>query len=256
MHSVFVVDQDARDLAVEFNRVAKREAHQIRYSGFLTPEELFEEMKRVVPTLILLHHTWPGYSMPQLLERVRTKAAHVRVVVFTGRELNVPELVECVRNGVCDYWQRSGGMDPGVKARQIATYCESEAFTLESLSRPSGAVASVLAKAEAQLSEAAARDTRIRRLELDLAALSSDSRREIFNAAVRGVEYVVCLAVLGTVFVVVSERTTPLAAGGLVALFAVFFLFLHGKISMAWFDWKKGKVSLEGANDTPPRLKG
>ena len=64
----------------------------------------FEAMERAIPALVLLHHTWPGYSIASLLARIRKKSTNVRVVVFTGRELNLPEVVECVRNGVCDYW--------------------------------------------------------------------------------------------------------------------------------------------------------
>ena len=256
MNIVYIVDRDAKELAAEFNAIARRDGHAVQYRAAQTPERLFEEMDNAQPRLILLHHTWTGYTIESLLDRIRKKTADVRVVIFTGRELNMPELIECIRNGACDYWQKSGAVDTMAWARQIVTYCDSEMFTLERLSRPSRTVISLLSMAESNLSEVSSLRSQVEVLEQKLAAEKGGVNRDVVLAVVRVCEIVVYLFVLALVFISVSHYTSQWAAGGLVILFAVFFLFLHGRIEMAWLDWRQGKAKIQGAQSPRPESSG
>jgi ActR/RegA family two-component response regulator len=249
-HAVYIVDADAKGLAADLNNIAKREGHAVRYIPALTPDLLFEEMKAVPARLILLHHTWSGLTIAQVLERIKNATTDVRVVVFTGREPNMPELIECVRFGVCDYWLKSGSIDPIAWSRQISNYCDSSSYTLDVLARTSGSVMGLLKEAESNSGRVKGLEIQIRGLEKKLQQKTSALARDTRKSIARGVEYIVCISVLALVFLILASQTSVKAAGIMVGIFLLFFLFLQGKIAEAIIDWGRKRVVVSSSNDS------
>ncbi len=259
MSTVAIVDADAKGLASSLNGIAKKEGHPIHYSAIDTPDRLFDRLAAEEHCLILLHHTWEGLSIGQLLERIRSITTKVRVIVFTGREPNLRELIECVRFGVCDYWLKRGTIDATAWSRKIGMFCASETYTLETLGRPSGSTLELLKEADINSGKIATLQTQKTALEAELTSSRSEENRETRKSVYRMIEYTVCILLLGLVYWFAATRTSQNSALILVGIFAVFFLFLQGRIALAIFDWKKGTAqvsaearSLRKAKETPP----
>jgi len=139
MTSAFVVDGQAADLSTDLNGIVKREKQNVRFTPIPTIEQLFRELEKATPDLILLHHHWDGLTISQILERITQFAETTRVIVFTGQSLDANDLIECARSGVADYWPKRGDLEPSVVSRQIAFYCSGPEWTLKKLLMPSGA---------------------------------------------------------------------------------------------------------------------
>ncbi|MBL8138374.1 MAG: hypothetical protein JNL48_17250 [Acidobacteria bacterium] len=193
MIKVLVVDADAQSLAVLLASAARSDGSTIQFRPFISPDPAIAAAKENAPDLVLLHHTWDGLTVRQVLERFANAAPDLRVIVFTGRELNLRELIECVRFGVCDYWQKTGDIDFVAWVRQISAYCDTDGSRMSTLSKSSGSARSLAAGAEAEIgrlekahAEQVALKSRVRELE-------SKHYQQSRAAIVRGAEWTLYL---------------------------------------------------------------
>jgi len=238
MTDVFVVDESAVELADALNAHAKRDSQQTEYSPFTSLELFFTQLADNAPALILLHHHWHGLNVTDLLGRIAGITKNVRVIVFTGQELDIDELLECVRGGACDYWPKRGSLDLLKASRQISMYCSSGVHMLETLSRPSASVVGLLKQTESAQRRVVSLESQLAAAKSQLANATGEENKEFRRRAVAAVEYILCTAALGSVYVMVIHYSGhPGWALGLVAICSLFFLFLHGRIGAALFRW-------------------
>jgi hypothetical protein len=249
MKAVYIVDADAKSLAANLNAVAKRECHALRYIPVETPEKLFAETQGAPADLVLLHHTWVGYEVGALVERIGAHAPEARVIVFTGRDLKPDELIECIRRGVCDYWLKSGQVDLTSWSRRVAMYCDSAAYGVGVLSRPSGSVLSLLKEVESHARNTEGLEAELIRVRALLETSSQNYRRDLTMELLRLTLVLLVLPFAAWVFMEASAAKSQGVAFGLVALLMLFVLLLYGKVSKWALEWKGGKASVEA----PPR---
>jgi DNA-binding NtrC family response regulator len=246
VNNVIVVDTDAEGLAQALNRVAKHEGHPVEYQAAATPDLLFARMDSAIPQLVLLHHTWSGLPVADLISRIQIKSADTRVLVFTGRELDLREVIECVRLGVCDYWKKAGSFDELVWSRRISSYCASEVYTLRALAQPSGSVLGLLKKAEADSGHLRQLTSQVESLQRSLDEARSEDGRQMRGALSRGVEFLAVFIFLTIAFVTLAQVVSHRVAALVVVSFQVSFLFFQGRIAEALVEWRGGRVKLGG----------
>jgi len=244
MKSVLIVDGDATSLSMDLNAITDRQKLDLKFTPFLTPEQMFIELGQRCPDLIVLHHNWPGLSISQLLERIATDRQQTRVVVFTGQAVKVAELIECVRYGVADYW-RKGDLDPEVMLRQISQYCASPAWTIEKLRMRSGSQRLLVEQAERSIQEVSALSKTKDDLQVRLSA-AEDSGRIAFR---KDIWRIVNITALTLAFIAIEKYTNleTWAALIFVSVVAVFLLFLDGKLSDALVQWRGGTIKVKGS---------
>lgn len=248
MITVLIVDEAAAGLAEDLNGIAEKESIPARFQAVLTPEKMFRRLEDQTPDLILLHHHWHGTTISQLLERVAEIAKDTRVIVFTGQQIDVSELIACVRFGVADYWTERGTLDPVVVFRQAAHYCSSSAWTLRNLGMSSGSVLKLLAQAETSVERIAVLERENDDLQARVGASRSQEARAIRRMATGTIEFVIYIGTL-TAAVLIIKKYTDWPVWGtlcLVAIFAVFFLLLKGRLAEALFKWGGNSASVKG----------
>lgn len=244
MNTVLIVDADATGLAADLNGIAASEGGSVEFRPLASPERLFDELANSAPKLILLHHHWEGVEIAQLLERIAAINDTVRVIVFTGQAVDIKELIECVRFGVCDYWLKRGSLNSLASVRKIMTYCSSETHSMHNLSRPSESVMGLLREAEVSSQKIASLERQRKTVEAQLSNAQSEEARAMRATIVRMIEFLVCMLVLAPAYVMVAARTSEKSALWLVAGLGVFFLFLQGKIAQAVINLRAGSARL------------
>lgn len=245
MTSVFVVDGQAGDLSTDLNGIVKREKQNVRFTPIPTIEQLFRELEKATPDLILLHHHWDGLTISQILERITQFAETTRVIVFTGQSLDANDLIECARSGVADYWPKRGDLEPSVVSRQIAFYCSGPEWTLKKLLMPSGAQRQLIREAAACQRQLALVTDENREMKDRIEALENADNIGFRRLGVRLLTFGVNCAVLTAVFIVLNIKVTALpvwANLAFTAILAVFFLFLEGKVTEVLVKWKDGSA--------------
>lgn len=248
MTVVLIVDDDALGLAIDLNGIASQSGHDVEFTPLLTPEELFDELQRRTPDLILLHHHWPGITISTLLERIASTYEETRVIVFTNRALDLGELIECVRFGVADYWADQRSMDPVVIFRQISHYCSNAAWTLGSLRRPSGSLSQLLRETEVTTKKLAEARAAKHEAEARYQEIQSREALEIKSSVFKVASYFFYIAVT-TIAVSILTAVTTFSNREvllLVGLLALFYLFLEGRVAAMLINWKKGFAQLKG----------
>lgn len=244
MKTILIVDDKSHEIAEALNAAANADGHEIHYRDVPSPEVLFAELARSQPDLVLLHHHWPGYSIASILRRLTDTNPRVRVVVFTGQNIDIAELIECVRYGVCDYWLKQGTLDFVVASRKLATYCAHPALTLELLGRPSGPVLDLLTAAEVNLTRLLEVEDQLSKTAQELESVKSEESRQLWKTLPRAVEFVVLAAVLVSVVLLLDTHISDGAILGTLALLVLLFLFLHDKISGAILRFGKRVAEL------------
>lgn len=244
MSVIFVVDSDAVEICSRLNAAWKRDGAEHACRPFLSPDAALAAMRGDVPALILLHHTWAGLTIRETLERVASVTADVRVVIFTGRALNMREVMECVRYGVCDYWQKSGDVDFSVWARQLSALCDSGANMMSRLSQATGSVLHLLDQAEAEAARLDRLSTENCALRATVRELRSKHNQEVRRAVIRAIEWAVSLGLLVTAFVTLLRFTGASVALIVVGMCAGFFLISQGKVTRAIVDFGNRVVEL------------
>jgi len=214
---------------------------------FPNPEQMFRQLDESIPDLILLHHHWPGTAIAECLERIAGTAKGTRIIVFTGQRVDVSELIACVRFGVADYWTERGSLDPTVIFRRIDYYCSSSAWTIETLRLASGSVLKLLTQAETSIEKTRELEKSRDDLQAKLSALRSQDARAIKKVAVGIAELVISVFLLTVAFILIIKltRMPSWIALAFVAIVAVFFLILKGRLAEALFKWGGGTGSAQ-----------
>ena len=248
MTNVFVVDAGASGLAIDLNGIAKRERQNVRFVPLATIEQLFRELEKETPDLILLHHHWEGLTISQILERITQFGDTARVIVFTGQSLDANDLIECARSGVADYWPKRGELEPSVVSRQIAFYCSGPEWTLKRLRLPSGSQRQLIREAAVCQSQLRKVTEENKEMRDKIAALEDQDSVGFRRLATRIVTFGFNCAVLTAVFIVLNVKANALSVWAdlaFIAILAVFFLFLEGKVTEVLVKWKGGSAQVK-----------
>jgi DNA-binding NarL/FixJ family response regulator len=89
------------------------------------------------PELILLDQHWMEMRPDELLERTARKYGGSKIVVFTGKPLDAPLILNCARFGVADYIQK-GSTTPEALAKRIHLIALDDALCVDKLRLLSG----------------------------------------------------------------------------------------------------------------------
>ncbi len=255
MTKVSIVDADAEGLATDLNAISKRDKLDVAFAAVTSSEKLFATLKTGTPDLVLIHHHWPGLTIAQLLQRLADDCKETRVIVFTGQDLNMQELIECVRFGAADYWTERGSLDPQIVFSQIAHYCSNTAWTIEKLRMPSGSLQKLLQSAEAGRSQIVSLETSEDKLRSELDRALGAERQELIRLAASIARVAAYAVIIPAAFVaIVRFAKAPTVVALLVmALVAVSCLFADGKLTKAALNWRKGSGSarVEASHPAP-----
>ncbi len=249
MRLSFVVDRDAVALSAELNAIMRQEELEGEFRPLCSIEQMFRELQKSKPDLILLHQNWAGLTITQILQEIANKHSEIRVIIFTGQEVRITELVGCVRFGVADYWTKEG-LDPRVVVRKISYYCESPSWTMERLRMSSGSVQQLVEQAERSIQKLESVVGEKEELRSRLDAMESvegtETRRSVTTLAkVGGYSFVL------TTCLIVDKNFTNFGTFESIAfviVIALFSLFVEGKISAALPRWKDGSAEVKGGS--------
>lgn len=248
MSSIYIVDQDANGLATDLNAYASTGGHRFRFEPFTSVEKMFDRIRGQKPDLILLHHHWDGLTIGQVLQRVGDSCPDTRVIVFTGQDLNIRELIESVRFGVADYWPERGELEPHWMFAKIAHYCASPAWTVRVLRMPSGSLERLLQESLAKVEQSSTLETALRTSKARITDLESQEHRAWVRAGTNVATLAGTAIVLAALFVFV-DRTTELssqASFAFVVMVGLLLVIREGRLAKAIFKWGKNLVSVEG----------
>jgi hypothetical protein len=240
MSLVFLVDEGAANMCVGLNSIAKRDGVDLRFEAITTLGRMKVAIEKTAPDLVLLHHNWEGITISKILDQLVAACDEVKVVVFTAQRVKIAELIECVRSGVVDYWERDA-MTPDFIFQQTLYYCSKSVCTVKTLKGASGSVV--------QLAERAERESALRRdLEEQCNTLTrrNESLESKERAATAGAlrmlltTLVVLSLLLGAFFIAYKfSGAGSLLSLAFVTLSGIVLLFLHGKISHAKLTFKR-----------------
>lgn len=239
MRLVFLVDDGATDLCESYNEVANRNGELLKFVPLRTTGQMFAEIPKSTPDLILLHHTWTGISISKILEQLVGACDTTRVIVFTGKRLNTGEIVECVRAGVADYWERDK-MTVEFVLQQTTYYCSNQNWQIRALRTSPGSIVHLMAQAEEEAAAKRALEVESQKLTRKIQELSDPIRsagRKHWRAVGKYAGLIGCLAFIYAA----TNNLTPVGPAyslGLVGICALMVLFLDGTLSFAQFSIK------------------
>ncbi len=246
MTLVFVVDADAKGMTAGLASLAKQQKLDFQFEAYLSAQAVFQAVKSRTPDLIVLHHNWSGIGVSQVLNQIETETGGAtRVVVFTGQTVKIHELIECVRCGVADYWTKNT-YDVKAALTQIAYYCASPTWTIQSLRMSSGSLRKLLERAEGSTGQISELEQTIREARTKLQALESKERAHLLSFLFGLAKMVVFGVVLVGAYLLVYKYTRFEAWWnlGLIAIIAVCFLLSEGRITSAWVRWAGGAAGV------------
>jgi two-component system response regulator PfeR len=107
---ILIIDDD-RDLQ-------KMLAEAFKQDGFTVLQEYggargLNTAERENPDVVLLDVMTPELRGSDVLRELRRRRVRTRVVVFTGSVRSVEQIVELVRQGACDYLEKTGDIEAG-----------------------------------------------------------------------------------------------------------------------------------------------
>ena len=185
-----------------------------------------------------MHHTWDGVSTREILKQISLRCPNTRVIVFTARELDLEELIQCVRAGVVDYWEINK-QTPDYMLGRISSVCADQDATLARLQLAGGPTVTLLDEVGRLTAEQRAGDLRIRELEDQVEELASVEHKE--NALehrriLRSVVYIIVFS--GSLMALtLLGKLESLFAVGFEGCLALFILFLDGRLTSALLKW-------------------
>ena len=100
MFSVALLDRLANDRCRDFQAAIEKRNLPIRFECYSEPQHLYDSLAETTLDLLLVHHTWEGVDIASIIGRVGDRSLDTRIIVFTGRDLVIPELIQCVRLGL------------------------------------------------------------------------------------------------------------------------------------------------------------
>jgi hypothetical protein len=245
--SVALLDRLANDRCRDFQAAIEKRNLPIRFECYSEPQHLYDSLAETTLDLLLVHHTWEGVDIASIIGRVGDRSLDTRIIVFTGRDLVIPELIQCVRLGVADYWEL-GGLSTDYMLQRIVALCNNDRATLGKLRLASGPTLQLIERVEASEGEKSAIEKRLIGLDREVKELRSAERRRTLAETFRVLRVIVYLVGF-TASAVTLEHFTSLPSWAVVALmgsFACFLLFLDGKLASAFIKWKGGSVDLKG----------
>lgn len=213
---------------------------------------MFTEIESRVPHLILLHHNWSAISISKILERLAAACDATRVIVFTGQRVKTAELVECVRSGVADYWERDA-MNTDFIFNQISHYCFSSVYAIKALRLSSGSVAQLAKRLERESELRRTAEAQREALAQKVQALESGE----LNATtrdLRSIAKVIAIALVLLAAFLLANRFTnvgPAWSLGFVFLCGVVILFFERKISFAQLKLGQGSAVVRNQDKDP-----
>ncbi len=246
MSLVLIVDADARGLSTALEDLARQQQLGMRFQACLNPEEMFREMKKQIPDLIVLHHNWTGIGISEIISRIVIEAnSATRVVVFTGQNVKINELVECVRGGVADYWTKST-FTVELALRRINHYCASQAWTIENLKMSSGSLRQLLDRVESSTEQLHRFENEKDALKQRVESLESQERARLRDVLLGLIKIIVIGLVLVAAYVTIDQSTHLETWANLVFIFilAACFLLSEGRITSAWIRWTGGAAGV------------
>lgn len=247
MKKIFVADQKAAQLTDSFNAIAKEGGIAARFEAYTSISAMLESMHLSSPDLVLLHHHWDGMTISQIVGRLAQANATTRVIVFTGQSLNAAELIECVRSGAADYWDRRGSRTDEWMFDQIIHYCSSEAWTVRALKMPSGSIQKLIGDAEVLSKDSERLHGENRELRVRVKDLEASERRKAMKEMLSVVRFAAYAAIM-LVFFGLAGSLKDVAvwqAGALTVLLAVLYLFAERKLTTLRFRSGENGSDLE-----------
>jgi CheY-like chemotaxis protein len=246
MRTIWIVDDEiAKSLAAEFTRIAESERQEIVVEGLQTPAELFSRLNQeVTPDLILLDHTWDGLTITQLLERVLQLCPLTRVVVFTGQEYSMTELIASIRLGIVDYWKKSS-MTRIQMWNKAIFYMDDPMATLQKLSRPVGSVEALLRRADELARELDTSRQEHDECQAELSHIRQQMTSRIFSSLMTALNTTIIVIVLSASFIAITRfgAVTGWHAIGVIVIEGVVALFANDKLKT--LKARRGDASVE-----------
>lgn len=200
---------------------------------------MFQDLEQKSADLVLLHHTWKELSIAQALQQLTGARDGTRVIVFTGRQVDTRELIECVRFGVADYWDKRGQLETERMLNQIMHYCAADTWKMANLRMSSGSLIKLIKDSEFRLKDAGRIEVENNALKLQNRDLHSAERAEMLRGMIGFAKWVGYMGVaVGAYWILVTQSELGAFYSALmVAALAVIYLFAESKLTRCGLRW-------------------
>ena len=252
MFKVAILDKRAEEIVRGFNAAAHERQLQIRFQPFTQLDNFYRQLNEEAPALVYMHHTWDGVKTSTIVAQIASRAPQSRVVVFTGQDVNVPELIDCVRSGVVDYW-KSGKHSMEYMLQRIVQHCNDANATLARQQLASGPALQLAEKAGTLAKRIKECEEKCTALDASLSQSRSADHKHNLTEHVRTVRFVVYVCTFTAAWVILKARSNieTWALLGFTTIVAIFLLFIDGKVASALVKWTGGSVDLRGSGKEP-----
>jgi DNA-binding NtrC family response regulator len=243
---IAILDKQAEDKRRDYQQAADRRRMSMRFEAFAELQHFYEAIRKRSVDLALIHHTWDGVGIAEILDFIAAQSPGTRIIVFTGRKLVLPELILCARSGVADYWE-IGSLSVDFTMQRIVQLCNNESAVVGKLRLASEPVLKLARQAEEFERATGSLEKQVATLQELVAHLRSVERRDEVKEAIRIIRVVVYFATLCAVTVTLNKFTSlgTESVVGIVGIFSIFILFAEGVLAKALIKWKGGSVDLQ-----------